>query len=122
LAELVKRQAREPDVPESVYAQAKADLLEERAEAEARLARAQVEAQNNRGEFDIRPIALGLLVEWDVLAPDRRRDLLAKLIRHVKSYNTGNRQAPRIVVTPTWEQCSDPCCAREEEQELEATG
>lgn len=117
LVEILKQRAKNPDIPEVVHQAAQNDLLRDRADAEARLARADAEARQNTAGEDIRPIAAGLLAEWNILAPAERSALLTRLIRHVQVFRSGDRKPPRIVVTPVWEPCDCPNCTKEQADE-----
>jgi hypothetical protein len=109
LARLAVRAATDEEMPEEVYAAAKADLLEARSRAAAELE--QATARAGEPVEDFRPLIIEVLTEWDLMPVELLRTMLARLVTHVTSYRTAPRRPARIVVTPIWEDCSFSCCA-----------
>ncbi|GIH76176.1 recombinase family protein [Planobispora longispora] len=101
LKQLLKRQLGDHAVPESIYNELRDELLVARAALEVELAKAKEEER--AAGIDHEPVVRGLLAEWETLPPQRRREMLARLIRYVKVYRTGNRTPPRFEVRGTWE-------------------
>lgn len=108
LARLATQRAMDEDMPDSVYEQARNELLARRAELEA--AKEKAAAVPPAAE-DFGPIIAGVLEEWDILAPARKRALLSRLIRHVTIRRPVPGGPAEIVVTPVWDECLAPCCA-----------
>ncbi|GAB2832398.1 hypothetical protein GCM10022221_34120 [Actinocorallia aurea] len=109
LSRLLVDKATDPDMPADVYDLARKRLLKDRADAEEDLALA-TSTTSQPTETDYGPLVAGLIAEWEFLRPSPKRQLLSQILRHVKAYPTGPRQPARIVVTPLWEPCDDPCC------------
>lgn len=99
-------------MPPGVYEDAREELLTTRAEIEEELGKTRRNVQANTDDHV--PVAIGLLEEWDTLPPTTRRDLLAKLIRHVEVYRMPRGEAPWVEVTPVWapEEQSKDCLSR----------
>lgn len=110
LKRLAKQRALDGDrMPDGVYEETRDELLETRGQIEAELVRTKEVVTVNRGEYI--PIVRGLLDEWDILSAGERREMLAKLLRHVKVFrNPGGR--PRVETKPVWESCSCAACDR----------
>ncbi|MGH3381779.1 MAG: recombinase family protein [Actinoallomurus sp.] len=101
LSRLLKERALDPDMPEEIYTSTRKELLAERRELEAAIEEAGEEEHANNADHV--PVIRTLLEEWETLAVDRKRHLLATLIRHVKVFRTGEGTPAMIVVTPVWE-------------------
>jgi hypothetical protein len=109
LTRLAVQAATDEEMPESVYADARADLLEARSRALAEQEKAEAAAGEPMEDF---PALIDeVLTEWDLMPVELLRTMLARLVRHVTSYRTAPRRPARIVVTPVWEDCSFSCCA-----------
>lgn len=106
LTRLAVQKAKDEEMPASVYEAARAELLEDRALIERDLAATAEVAETSKEDY--LPIAVGVLAEWETLPPERIRDMLAELIRHVEVFRA-DPAAPRVVVTPVWVACSPDC-------------
>jgi DNA invertase Pin-like site-specific DNA recombinase len=108
LTRLAVQKAKDPDMPEAVYAAAKKELLASRAQAETALAEADAAATTPQPD-DFAPVLAGILDGWDMLPPLKVRDALMTLVRHVV-VSRGERGKPGVEVTPVWVECSCPIC------------
>jgi DNA invertase Pin-like site-specific DNA recombinase len=105
----VQRAVDGEKMPDGVYEAARDELLRARRETETALAGVQDTLEATAG--DVRPILAGLLEGWETLPVQARRDMLRKLIRHVKAYRAGeDGGAVRFDVKPVWEACSCKRC------------
>lgn len=109
LATLVKSAALDPELyPPEAFVAARDELIGERDRARARLAELE-EAEALPGVATLRPVAVGLLAEWDTLMPAARNAILRRLVRRVVV--DGQRHAhtrygwawQRAEVHPAWE-------------------
>jgi site-specific DNA recombinase len=101
-------------MPEGVYKAARAELLAKRTQAEAELEAAPAE---DAPAVDYLPIVRSILEGWDLWPAGQVRDMLAKVIRHVKvsrqpGVPTKSRHPPLVDVTPVWEPCDCVACER----------
>jgi site-specific DNA recombinase len=118
LARLATQKAIDGDrMPDGVYEQSRDQLLARRAELDASLA--QVADLTQQTAVDCVPIILGLLAEWDVLPVLSKREVLAKLIRHVILSRPVPGGPAKVEIVPIWENCERPCCVTPEDAALE---
>lgn len=110
LKRLARQQALDGDrMPAGVYEELRDELLETRERIEAELAQTKVVVTANRE--DHLPITADLVAKWDVLPPATRREMLGKLLRHVKVFRNPEGP-PRVEAKPVWEDCSCKACER----------
>lgn len=83
-------------MPEGLYDQLRDELLATRADIEAEIEKTKTNAEANLGRF--LPIAVGLVDGWNVLPATARRDMLTRLIRHVKVFRTDDGELEVIRV------------------------
>lgn len=112
LKRLMKRKALDGDkMPDAVYEELRDELVADRERIEQELGKVGAVAEANI--LDAAPIMVELVDGWDVIPGAKRREMLGKLLRHIKVYRDpdGPRGAVRVVATPVWEDCDCPRCA-----------
>lgn len=113
LKRLMKRKALDGDrMPDAVYEELRDELLADRARYEEQLANAAEQSEMNIA--DAAPVMVELVGGWDLIPGPTRREMLGKLIRHVRVSRDpgGPRGAVRVVVTPVWEPCDCRHCTK----------
>lgn len=110
LKRLMKRKALDgPRMPDSVYEELRDELLAEREKTERALTAAGELAEVN--VIDAAPLMVELVDGWDIIPGAQRREMLGRLLRHVKVYRAdGPRGAVRVEVTPVWQPCDCSHC------------
>jgi hypothetical protein len=110
LVRLMKDRAADERTPAAVWDEARDELLAERDRFVEQLGT--LDEVQEQTATDFGPILAGLLAEWSIMAVDRKRELLSKVIRHVAAWRPEPGGAPEFVVTPVWEACPHRCCAK----------
>ncbi|WP_433465746.1 recombinase family protein [Spirillospora sp. CA-128828] len=111
LRRLMKRKALDGDkMPDAVYEETRDELLAERERIEKDLGSVEVLAEVNLA--DAAPLMVELVDGWDIIPGAKRREMLGRLIRHVKvsRVEDGKRGEIRVDVAPVWEPCGCRRC------------
>ncbi len=107
LIRLTKQRAEDTVTPGAVYDATRNELLADRAQIEAELSRTQTTAVVNAQDFA--PVLAELTTRWPVLPAMDRRDMLAKMIRHVTVRRVVGQELA-VEVIPVWKACACPRC------------
>jgi DNA invertase Pin-like site-specific DNA recombinase len=104
LTRLVVDYARNPSrYPGEAFDGARAALEADRDRIMAELAKLEPEPARLPTMAELRPLALGLLEEWEVRTPQQRNGVLRQLVREVRVYPRRPRTVTRARIVPVWE-------------------